>query len=247
MIHSRPPSLYGKAPLVYAHRGDRSRAPDNTLEAFALATEADADGIEFDVRSTADHVLVISHDPHLEDGTVVADTSFADLRATNPLVPTLRETANAIPDHMFLNVEIKSDAPDGESGGSGWLVRAALDEIDEYDSLDRVVLSSFDPGMVAAARAARPGLTCGQLVTSIMSVPEMIDVAHGVGAHAVHPPMDALDADPAGAISAFHDAGLAVVVWNANRRDQVAAVAEAGVDVIITDDPGMAKLVVGQR
>ena len=59
--------------------------------------------------------------------------------------------------------------------------------------------------------------------------------------------MAALDADPGGAISTFHDAGLAVVVWNANTRDQVAAVAEAGADVIITDDPGTARLVVGQR
>ncbi|MCL1598543.1 MAG: glycerophosphodiester phosphodiesterase, partial [Actinomycetia bacterium] len=48
-------------PLVYAHRGDRSRAPDNTLEAYGLAVEAGADGIELDVRRTADGVLIMSH------------------------------------------------------------------------------------------------------------------------------------------------------------------------------------------
>ena len=50
-------------PLIYAHRGDRTRAADNTIEAFDLAVEAGADGIELDVRRTIDGVLVVSHDP----------------------------------------------------------------------------------------------------------------------------------------------------------------------------------------
>ena len=54
------------APLVYAHRGDRSRAPDNTLMAFDVAVEAKADGIELDVRRTSDGVLVITHDPQID-------------------------------------------------------------------------------------------------------------------------------------------------------------------------------------
>lgn len=243
----RAKSLFGPRPLVYAHRGDRSRAPDNTIDAFALAAEAGADGIEFDVRSTVDGVLVISHDPHLPDGTVVAETRFEELRATNPQVPTLRETVLAIPHHMFLNVEIKSDVPDGASSGGDRLVTAALAEIQGYDSLDRVVLSSFDPGIVAAARAAYPELACGQLVTSFLSIAEMADLALEVGANAVNPPMNALESDPDGSIAALHAAGLAVIVWNANTPEQVTAVADAAVDVIITDDPTMARGVVDQR
>lgn len=243
----RPTSLYASRPLVYAHRGDRSRAADNTIEAFALAAEAGADGIEFDVRSTVDGVLVISHDPHLLDGTVVGETTFEALRSSHPHVPTLRETVLAIPQHMFLNVEIKSDVPDGVAGGSDQVVTAALAEIEGYDSLERVVLSSFDPGIVAAARAAYPELVCGQLVTSFLPIAEMADLAVGVGANAVNPPMNALEADTQGSIAVLHAAGLAVVVWNANTPEQVAAVTAAGVDVIITDDPGMARRVVDQR
>ena len=41
-------------PLVLAHRGARAVAPENTLEAFRLAAELGADGVELDVHRTAD-------------------------------------------------------------------------------------------------------------------------------------------------------------------------------------------------
>ena len=41
-------------PLVWAHRGASAYAPENTLEAFRLAIEQGADGIELDVQLTID-------------------------------------------------------------------------------------------------------------------------------------------------------------------------------------------------
>ena len=57
--------------LIYAHRGARLAAPENTEVAFQLAGELGADGIELDVRLTADDVAVIHHDSHLADGREV--------------------------------------------------------------------------------------------------------------------------------------------------------------------------------
>ena len=48
--------------LIWAHRGARTEAPENTLEAFALAAEQGADGIELDVHMTADGEIVVAHD-----------------------------------------------------------------------------------------------------------------------------------------------------------------------------------------
>lgn len=48
--------------LVVGHRGARARFPENTLPAVRHALEAGADGIEVDVRVTADDVLVVAHD-----------------------------------------------------------------------------------------------------------------------------------------------------------------------------------------
>ena len=46
---------------VIAHRGDHTIHPENTLPAFQAALDANAFGIEFDVRLTADLVPVVFH------------------------------------------------------------------------------------------------------------------------------------------------------------------------------------------
>src|SRR5687767_15931052 len=49
-------------PIAFAHRGARAHAPENTIEAFALALRLGATGIESDVWCTADGVAVLDHD-----------------------------------------------------------------------------------------------------------------------------------------------------------------------------------------
>ena len=48
--------------FVAAHRGWRSKYPENTLAAFRAALELGVDQIETDVRVTADGELVLIHD-----------------------------------------------------------------------------------------------------------------------------------------------------------------------------------------
>ncbi len=68
-------------PLVLAHRGDSSHAPENTLEAAALGHRSGADGWEFDVRLTRDGVPILLHDPGLGRTTDVASAYPDDPRA----------------------------------------------------------------------------------------------------------------------------------------------------------------------
>jgi glycerophosphoryl diester phosphodiesterase len=49
-------------PLVFAHRGLSSIAPENTLAAFKLAREKKIPGVELDVHLTRDGKLVVFHD-----------------------------------------------------------------------------------------------------------------------------------------------------------------------------------------
>lgn len=53
-------------PLIIAHRGARSLAPENTLAAARKALEANADMWELDVAVTADGELVVMHDNTLD-------------------------------------------------------------------------------------------------------------------------------------------------------------------------------------
>ncbi len=51
-----------RPPIAFAHRGARARANENTLDAFRLALDLGATGLESDVWLTADSVPVLDHD-----------------------------------------------------------------------------------------------------------------------------------------------------------------------------------------
>ncbi|MEM4949590.1 MAG: glycerophosphodiester phosphodiesterase family protein [Candidatus Jordarchaeales archaeon] len=61
-------------PLVYAHRGARALAPENTLAAAKIAAQIGADGWEFDVRLTKDYEVILMH-----DDTLVRTTNAAKI------------------------------------------------------------------------------------------------------------------------------------------------------------------------
>jgi glycerophosphoryl diester phosphodiesterase len=79
-------------PIGFAHRGAKAHAPENTLEAFALALRLGATGLESDVWVTADGVAVLDH-----DGVVgsrvrrrsIRDVARADLPAHIPALADL--------------------------------------------------------------------------------------------------------------------------------------------------------------
>ncbi len=60
-VQQRLPSLHGR-PILFAHRGARAHAPENTIEAFTLGLRLGATGLESDVWLTADGVPVLDHD-----------------------------------------------------------------------------------------------------------------------------------------------------------------------------------------
>jgi glycerophosphoryl diester phosphodiesterase len=60
-VQQRLPSLLD-VPIAFAHRGARANAQENTLEAFQLALDRGATGLESDVWMTSDGVPVLVHD-----------------------------------------------------------------------------------------------------------------------------------------------------------------------------------------
>ena len=71
----------------------RAVAPENTLAAFSKARELGADGVELDVRRSADGVLVVHHDPAIDGFGPLAQLTFAELRAAQPADPDVRRGA----------------------------------------------------------------------------------------------------------------------------------------------------------
>ncbi len=89
-------------PLLLGHRGAKSYAPENTIEAFELALQHGCDGLEFDVRLTADQQAVICHDPKFNR----VEIARAE-RQSVPKLPTLGDVLERFADRAFLDIELK--------------------------------------------------------------------------------------------------------------------------------------------
>lgn len=74
-----------RSPQIIAHRGARARFPENTVEAFAEAVRLGVDGLELDVRRSADGEVVVCHDETVDRTTdgrgAVARLTWAQLQA----------------------------------------------------------------------------------------------------------------------------------------------------------------------
>jgi len=230
-------------PLIYAHRGDRSRASDNTLEAYRLAVEAGADGIELDVRRTADGVLVMNHDDRVPGFPPILEMTFAEIRNQIPTMPTFIETLAAIPQSIWLNVEIKNFPDEADFDTTRDTTNRIVETILAYDTPDRVLMSSFDPVTMQRVADLQPQMLRAQLIKLPTDIDAGIAAAISHGAHALNPELAHLRDDPDGVVDRIHAAGLETIVWRAESPAEIAMLFIAGVDGVITDDPAMTRWV----
>ena len=97
-------------PIAFAHRGARANAPENTLEAFALALRLGATGIESDVWVTEDGHAVLDHDgvvrTSLGRRRLIGDTRRRSLPAH---IPTLEEFYDCCGTDFDLSLDLKDD------------------------------------------------------------------------------------------------------------------------------------------
>ena len=116
-----------EAQFIVAHRGASYDAPENTLAAFRLAWERNADAIEGDFYLTSDQQIVCIHDkttkrtapdqPELSVATSTLDElravdvgSWKNARFADERIPTLEEVLATVPDGKQIFVEIKCGA-----------------------------------------------------------------------------------------------------------------------------------------
>jgi glycerophosphoryl diester phosphodiesterase len=213
---------------VFAHRGCTDGWTENTLEAFAEAKRLGADGVELDVRMTADGALAVHHDPLVSGLGPLAGLTVPELPAHVPLLVD----ALAVCEGMVVNVEIKNDP--GQAGHDPRETVAALTAtaIAEAGWVDRVIVSSFQASTLRAVQAADSRLALGVLWPFLTDIEAGLDLAVAEGWSAVHPFVP--DATPK-LVEQAQAAGLAVNVWTVNGRHDIRALVDLGVEGIITD------------
>lgn len=228
--------------LVIGHRGASAAHPENTLAAFQGAIDQGADGVELDVRRTADGALALCHDEVLPDGRAVVDVQEAELP---PAVPILARALDVCRPLAVVNVEIKNWPGDRDFDPGEQVAADVVGLVQARDELadGRILVSSFHLPTIDRVRELAPGLATGWLLGVVDDLGPLIDRAAAGGHTAVHPHHAFVDAD---LVARAHDAGLAVNTWTCDDPDRIRWLADLGVDAVITNVPDVALEALGR-
>jgi glycerophosphoryl diester phosphodiesterase len=243
-------------PVNFAHRGASAQAPENTLEAFRMAVEAGAGGLELDVHMTRDGGIVVIHDATVDrttDGSgAVAEMTLDELRnldagyrfsldegRTHPYrgrgvrIPTLAEIYEEFPG-SYVNIDIKEAQPGVEE--------AVLRVI--RDAEGRTLVVSDDHAVVRRfRRVSGDRISTG---ASRLEIAAFYLLSRVYLERLCRPAYDALQVpvEHEGItlitprfLEAAHARGVRVDVWTINDPDEMRRLVDLGVDVVMTDFP----------
>ena len=230
---------------IFAHRGARVAAPENTLPAFQTALEMQADGIELDVHCCQDGSIVVIHDFSVERTTdghgAVSDLTLAELRTLDAgirfglefagtRIPTLEEVLDLVGDRCRVNIEIKTVDYRG-----GPEVDAVARIVAERNLYGQVIVSSFNPVALIKMRHVDERVRLGLLYYD--ALPDyLMDawLSPLMRPDALHPHSRLVDSDFMERARLLHKA---VNVWTVNDIDEARRLHALGVDIIISDVP----------
>ena len=252
-------TVQGEWPVNLAHRGASALAPENTIEAFRLAIEEGAGGLELDVHMTRDRQIVVIHDATVDRTTngsgAVSEMTLDEVRGfdaghnfspdggpTRPYrgrgvrVPTFGEVLEEFPG-VPVNIEIKAGTPGIEE--------MVLGELREADALGRALVVSTPHAIVKRFRKVSGGhVSTG---ASRWEIGVFYFASRLLLGRLIRPAYDALQVPlrhrgipvvTPRFIRAAHARGVRVDAWTINQADEMRRLLDLGVDVIMTDRPG---------
>lgn len=231
---------------VFAHRGASGYAPENTLEAFALAEEQGAQGIELDVQLTKDGEVVVIHDETIDRVSTgkgaVRDYTLEELRRFSfhnhkkeyegVQIPTLREVLQQIkPGGMEVNIELKT--------GIYWypgLEEKTVELVKAAGMENRVIYSSFNHYSVQKILELDGEAETAYLYSDVLLNVE--NYAKNTGVCGLHPAVYHLKM--ADFLESYRKSGLKVRVWTVNDEADMRQFIEKDLEAVITNYPDRA-------
>ena len=193
-------------PALLAHRGLHGDLKENSLAALAAVVESGLDGVEFDVRFSADSVPFILHDATLHrtygDPRAICDLSSEMLMSLG--VPSLREALAVLPAELLLDVEVK-EAPHDE-------LFTLIREL-RGDAAEGLLFSSFDQEVLRKIHERAPEWPLWLNVEQV--TPSLLNQALALGVSGLSVEKGLLATDLAGEVRA---AGLELATWTLRSR-----------------------------
>jgi glycerophosphoryl diester phosphodiesterase len=232
-----PPAPTGPAPAIVGHRGGVGvEGPENTLVAMQRAA-ASAVVLEFDLRLTADHQLVLMHDATLDRTTNcsgrVIQWTLQDLQAQcrvgSQPIPTFDQVAAyAQTTTLQIAPEIKNNAISDAD------LAQVFGIIDAHGLQGRAIVQSFDAAVLQRVHAQRPDLH----LMLVSTEPVTVASARAADASTVAIRIDKLTTPY---VSYYRKYGIRVWTYTASDYAALDLAHRLHVNAVITDIPARAK------
>ncbi len=143
---------------IIAHRGASSLAKqENTMEAFKIAIDINADMVEFDVRQTFDNMLVVFHDDSI-DGNLLSSITYNELNKISQshgyTIPLFKDVLIFCKGKIKLDIEIK------ESG----FEKSLIEMVTSMYNYDDFIIKSFLDSVVRRIKKYDTNINAGLLL-----------------------------------------------------------------------------------
>ena len=230
-------------PYVWAHRGAAGYAPENTLEAFSMAAQMGADGVELDVQLSKDGQIVVCHDEKVNrtsDGKGwVRDFTLEELKQMDfsggnekyagVKIPTLEEVLELLRDTgMYVDIELKTSAYPYLG-----IEKKCIKLVREMGYEERVHFSSFNYLSLQKIRLYARNMPTGYLF--LHASPSIVGTARKVGATAMN--ISCRNLQTEGFVEKCKENDMQINVWTVNKEREMHLCMEYDINAVITDYP----------
>ncbi len=230
-------------PKVCAHRGASHHFAENSLNAFRKAVAFRADSIEIDIRATKDRQLVACHDFNLSRLTghhlELSEINLEDFKKLKIYDQEPTTSINEILSEIDNPIQIVFDVK--EKG----LEKLILDTIQNFNLEERVIVSSFDPRVIANIKRLNPDIKTALIAGPLSIMPLAVNICfylrrvteyvkadymHLCYLHYLHPGYQTL-----------HKWGYKISYWTVDRPRDIRAVLRLDPQMIITNRPDIVR------
>ena len=233
-----------RCPVIIAHRGDLSVAPENTLPAFLGAFRQGADAIELDVRLTKDDHLVVFHDRNLRritgENRLVTNATLAEIRSLDVgswfgpeyrglRAPTLDEVFENLPATFLINVEMKAVID-----RMRLIAHKVAEAVRRHARWDSTLVASFNPISLWELRKVDPRIMRGYIWSRRHPPPiRSRCFSRLVRAHWYDPANDSFNP---GLMEKMRSRGVRTLAWDVDFARDLVRMADARLDAVVTDN-----------
>lgn len=236
-----------KSLLNIAHRGASAYEHENTLASIEKAVELGADAVEFDLRRTADGVIVLWHDERIRNrggkpipvNKIALDDLLLYSKENGFQLTTFEEVLREFGTKIGFDIEIKTPGFEDD----------IIQLLKRYPPVIPLMISSYHSAVIRRIKALDPSINTGLVVgknsiVRLAIMPFTFFRRHLLRSKANSAHLNLNIASEA-IINELTEFGFEIYIWTVNEERDMRRFMALGVDGIITDKPDLLKSLEG--